>query len=268
MLVIPWFSRFGSLFYALGALAVFILFFRIRYSIRRRGFGWISFLPTLAPGIPTAIAGYSYIRSRIVNGPCLPEDGCTNEGSGLILVFIIATLVIFALCLGFELLVVNDRRRMRPTPAGIPTETAAGSVATTEGTTVGSLVVLVFLGGVSAFLFLWIVHTGIMRIFDRFVLLDGWWDVAVRIALCGLLGIGYAFVEKSRMPKTGCAVLLSGLLSTIVVTLWVATDSALISVALTGLVAGVLIVVFKRPRIPYFISLFISIAVALLLITA
>lgn len=265
MLAISWYRLFSGLLLPLGAIAVFVLFFGIRLAIRRKGFGWLSFVPTLIPAIPTAFVAYGIVRHRILYGPCLPEDGCMDEASGPMVLGIIATLVVFAICLGFELLVVFARkRRIHPTSDGGNSESPAKTTFMSDRTTAGGILAVVFLGAVIAFLVPWIVHFGIMRLADRLILLYGFWNAATRIAVCGLLAVGYVFIERSRMPKTGCAVLLAGILSTIVTTLWIVTEAAMISIATTVVVAIALIVVFRRPRVTYLTALAVSILVSLL----
>lgn len=264
MLAIPWYSQYSRLLLTLGAAVIFVLFFGIRLTIRRKGFGWISFLPTLIPAIPTAVIAYDIIRNPL-HGPCLPEDGCMDEASGPMVLGIIATVVVFLICLGFELFAAYvKRRKTQSSSVGAAPGSVVQSNIMLSPITAGGIPAVVYFGSIPAFLVPYVVHFGIMRIVERLFTLYGFWDATIRIALCGLLAVGYAFVERSRAPKSVCAILLAGLLSTIMTTLWIVTEAAVISIAATAVAAIALTFVFKRPRGPYLTALAVSILFSLI----
>jgi len=113
-----WDLRLSILVASLLLIAIFLLTALIRPFVKRKGFGWMSFLPTIVPAVPTLLLLYQLIRSRMLHGPCLPEDGCMDEASGFIVIGAFSTALVFCFCLGFELLVRDARKRKEILAAG------------------------------------------------------------------------------------------------------------------------------------------------------
>ncbi|HAQ56636.1 MAG TPA: hypothetical protein DCR44_04475 [Acholeplasmatales bacterium] len=268
-----WWWGFSRLFYVVAIVGLFAVVFGARIIAKRKGYGWVSFLPVMIPAVPTAIIVYGIIRYEIRNGPCLPEDGCMDEASGPAFLGFIATVVVFAICLAFELTYTYARnQKARPS---LPLENRIGNSPTGPkptgffGKTVLPVLGLLFIGGVAAYLammganILFSVLNAITVALFRFEYSE--W--MVRMILIGPFALAYVYIERSKMSTLAKAVILTAMLEVVLFSGWAVfrnAPMAIVGVAVATIaVTTVLLVLFKKPWL-YHCASIVAVAVALI----